>query len=167
MFVALIAAVVLAQVDPTAMPSISPSPVPSASSPVATKRTLTLDIPKGWVRTESGRYNEWRLPDGSNFRVVPMAAAPEFQGAGAADAVQQNFQKLAVRINPKAQVTVVSMNVCNGEQVAYRVNDLLGMGSAGFMVVIPGTASIGLINYEAHGAVDPQVLQTIGKICWP
>ena len=96
-----------------------------------------------------------------------MAPEPEFQGAGAADAVKQNFQKLAVKVNPSAQVTVVSMTVCNGEQPAYRVNDLLGAGSAGFMVVIPGTASMGLINYEAHGAVDPQVLATIAKICWP
>lgn len=154
----------------------SPSPSPSASttgasSPPASstsgKRTLQLDIPPGWVRTESGRYNEWRLPDGSNFRVTPMAVAPEYQGAGAADAVKETFEKIAVKLTPNAQVTVVSMKVCNGEQTAYRVNDLLGPDSAGFMVVIPGPTSTGLINYEAHGSVDPLVLQTIAKVCWP
>jgi hypothetical protein len=156
---AFIAALAFAQMDPSA----SPSPAP----PVATKHTLQLNIPPGWVRTESGRYNEWRTPDGSNFRVAPMPFAPQYQGDGASDAIKESFETTARKLNPKAQITVLTVKVCNGQQTAYRINDPLGMGSAGFMVIIPGPTSTGLINYEAHGSVDPPVQQTIDKICWP
>lgn len=96
-----------------------------------------------------------------------MPAEADYHGAGAADAVKSLFAKVVQRFNPKASITVQTIEVCNGEQPAYRVDDPLGTGSGGYMVVIPGTLSTGLINYEAHRSGDPLVNQTVEKICWP
>ncbi len=105
----------------------------------------------------------------ANFRVAIMPATPQYHGANAADAVRASFQQMVGRFNKNAQVVVKTVQVCNGEQPAYRVEDPLGMGSAGFMEIVPGTDSAGLINYEIMpgGKPHPAILEAIDKICWP
>jgi hypothetical protein len=163
----LVAGSLLAQATPS--PSASPATTPTPAS--SGQQSLRLDIPPGWQRTESGRYNEWRSPDGtSNFRVTPTGVTDDLHGPNAADVVKAEFQKMLAVMRPGgAQVTVQTVSVCNGTQPAYRVNDPIGVGSAGFMMLIPGTRSSGLINYEIHpgGKADPAILSTIDKICWP
>lgn len=169
MVYAFIAALMMASIEPSTA-AVSPSPAPSTSpTPTSTKHTLTLAIPPGWLRAESGQYNEWRSPDGSHFRVAIMPATPEYHGPNAADAVKASFQKMVGYFNPKAQIVVKTISVCNGEQVAYRVDDPIGLGTPGFMIIVPGTDSSGLINYEVlpGGKVDPRILDAINKICWP
>ena len=159
-----------AVVSPSPGVFASPSPGAIASPLTSTHHSLTLAIPPGWRRTESGQYNEWLSPDGlSDFRVAIMGATPDYHGPNAAEAVRAAFQAMSARFNPKVQITVQTIHVCNGEQAAYRVDDPLGVGSPAFMVIIPGTDSSGLINYEVRrgGKVDPVMLQAIDKICWP
>lgn len=105
----------------------------------------------------------------ANFRVAVMPATPQFQGPNAADAVKAAFQQLAGRFNKNAHITVQTVSACNGTQKAYRVDDPLGMGSAGFMEIVPGSDSSGLINYEIMpgGKRDPAILDAVEKICWP
>lgn len=131
---------------------------------------MTLDIPPGWRRTESGQYNEWMAPDGqSDFRIAIMRATPTLHGPNAAAAVQSMFQSVTTKFNARKQVVVQTIQVCNGTEPAYRIDDPLGDDAAGFMVVIPGSDSSGLVNYEIRpgGQVDPAILKTIAKMCWP
>jgi hypothetical protein len=150
MVFAFVVALATARFEPSAtpVPAASAAPTPAASaSPVARAHSLTLAIPPGWARTESGHYNEWLSPDGtSDFRVTVMPASPDYKGAGATDAVRASFQQIASGFNPKVKVVVTNISVCNGEQAAYRVDDPLGLGSAGFMIIVPGSDSAGLIN---------------------
>jgi len=64
---------------------------------------------------------------------------------------------------------VKTVSVCNGTQKAYRLDDPMGIGSPGFMMIIPGNASTGLINYEIHDGhkADPTILAMLDKVCWP
>lgn len=98
-----------------------------------------------------------------------MGVSDDIRGPDAASAVEARFQKSIAAIRPNAKVHVTEVLVCNHTQPAYRVEDPLGTGSPAFMMLIPGTQSSGLINYEiAPGAkVDPAILETIDKICWP
>lgn len=167
---ALILAVVAAPATPAASPAPAASPSPAATASPATKHFLKLDIPPGWVRTESGRYNEWRSADGlANFRVSISPPSTALQGPNAAATVQAQFQQSTAAIRPNAEIVVTTIQVCNGTQPAYRVVDPLGVGSQAFMMLIPGTVSTGLINYELlpGGKLDPAMLSAIDKICWP
>jgi hypothetical protein len=140
------------------------------ASPAPAKQTLQLDIPPGWQRTESGHYNEWRSPDGkSKFRVTVTGVSDDIRGPDAADAVKARFQKSIATVRPNANVQVTETLVCDHTQPAYRIDDPLGNGSAAFMMLIPGTQSSGLINYEIPpgATADPAMLATISKICWP
>lgn len=146
------------------------TPSPAASPTPSTVHKLTLNIPPGWRRTESGQYNEWVSPDGSSdFRVTPMAPFKELSGAGAADAVKAQFVKVVAMFHTNSNIVVKTVSVCNGTQAAYRVDDALGLGTPGFMMIIPGTISTGLINYEVHpgASADPAIEQTVDAICWP
>lgn len=160
------ASVLVAQAAPTPMSSPTASPVAPASS----KHTLVLDIPHSWHRTESGRFNEWRAPDGtSNFRITPVAYDAAFHGPGATDALKALVTRTAAHFNPQGQISVTTVMVCNGTQPAYRFDDVLGMGTPAFMMFIPGATSTGLINYEIFkgGNRDPAIMAAIDKICWP
>ncbi len=141
-------------------------------SPAATqvKQTLQLDIPPGWQRTQSGHYNEWRSPDGTQkLRLTVTGVSDDIRGADAADAVKARFEKGIASVRPNANVQVTEVLVCDHTQPAYRIDDPLGNGSPAFLMLIPGTQSSGLINYEIPpgGKVDPAILATIQKICWP
>ncbi len=72
-------------------------------------------------------------------------------------------------IRPNADVHVTEVLVCNHTQPAYRIDDPLGNGSPAFMMLIPGTQSSGLINYEIlpGGKVDPGIMHAIDTLCWP
>jgi hypothetical protein len=164
LFAALLSSLVVAQAGQP-----SPSPLPSAT-PVSAKHTLTIVLPNGWVRTESGRYNEWRSPDGgSDFRVSMTAMSPDLRGPGAIDAVRNMVERTTAMINPAAKPSVKLVHVCNGEQTAYRVDDPIGAGSGGFMLLVPGSDSAGIVNYEVHfgSKADPAIQSTIEKLCWP
>ena len=145
------------------------TPSPLSSTPPAPVRTLHLNIPPGWHRTEAGRYNEWRSPDGTaNFRVSVMPPSKDYQGPNAAEVVKAQFIQTAATIHPDANVTVVTVLVCNGTQKAYRVDDPLGLGKAGFMMIIPGVTSTGFINYEIMtGKRDPAIMAMLSGLCWP
>jgi hypothetical protein len=159
---ALLLSTLVAQVEQPS-PSLSPSPVPA-------KETLTISLPDGWVRTESGRYSAWLSPDKeSEFRVSVMPLTQGLRGPDVADAVKEMFEKQVATFNPAATITVHAVHVCNGQQNAYRVNDPLGLGSAGFMVIVPGTDSAGFVSYEVKlgGKPDSRIQSTIDKLCWP
>ncbi len=131
---------------------------------------ITINFPPGWHRTQSGHYNEWRSPDGmSNFRVTPMRASKEFRGPNGADAVLSEFVRAGARVPTNPHVRVATVSVCNGTEKAYRVDDPMGLGSRGFMLIIPGTISTGLINYEILPGYkrDPAILAMINALCWP
>lgn len=145
----------------------SPSPSPT---PAPARQKLTISIPNGWVRTESGRYNEWRAPNGmSDFRVSVLPNNPAFHGPDAAGAVKAMFQKTVAQFNSTATIAVKTVRVCNGQEDGYRVDDPLGTASQGFMMIVPGSESAGLINYEVlPGAkADPAIQSTVDKLCWP
>jgi hypothetical protein len=59
--------------------------------------------------------------------------------------------------------------VCNGTQPAYRVDDPLGLGSPAFMMLVPGTKSSGLVNYEIFpgNKADPGILAAVNAMYWP
>jgi hypothetical protein len=160
LFLTLIASAVIAQATPDT-PSATPSP------PI--KRTLTLSTPPGWRRTETGRYNQWTSADGTNFRVSASAPSPDLQGPNAIDAVKKMVGSVNSTMMPNSTPDITKVVVCNGTQAAYRVDHLLGANSTAFMMLIPGTVSTGLINYEVHPGQtpDPAMLQAIDKICWP
>ncbi len=152
-----------------ASPDAQPSPSQSATAPPV-KQSLQVDIPPGWQRTESGHYNEWRSPDGNaKFRITVTGVSDDIRGADAANAVKARFEKSIASVRPNAHVDVTEVLVCDHTQPAYRIDDPLGNGSAAFMMLIPGTQSSGLINYEIPpgGKADPAMMETIGKICWP
>lgn len=161
MFLTLV--LVLAQVTATPASSASPAPTPSAS-PKPVHHELTLPIPPGWQRTESGRYNQWTSPDGiSHFRVTALPVDAELRGPNAIDHVQ----KLFAQMSPGGTPTVTKVQACNGTQDAYKISGMLGPDSGAFMEIITGTDSDGLINYEALGKADPAILAAVDKICWP
>jgi len=159
--VLLIGAIFVAQMSPAASPSASPGPM---------KQTLQLDIPPSWQRTQSGHFNEWRSPDGkARFRVTVTGVSDDIRGADAAEAVKARFEKGIAAVRPNANVQVTEVLVCDHTQPAYRIDDPLGNGSPAFMMLIPGTQSSGLINYEIPpgGKADPDILAAVEKICWP
>lgn len=171
MFVFTLAVLLVAQQPtPDISPTLSPTPMasstPAASPATSGKQRLTLDIPPGWLRTETGQYNQWNSPDGkSDFRVAVTGVTSDLQGPNAAASVKAMFTML----HPNKPVEVKTVQVCNGTQPAYRVDDPLGTGSPAFMMLIPGTKSSGLINYEIlpGGKADPAILAAVDKICWP
>jgi len=140
-----------------------------APSPVPVKQKLTLTLPNGWVQTESGRFNEWRSPnDSSEFRVSITAMTPDLQGPNAVDTVKAMVRRATAMTNPAASPDVKTVHVCNGAQVAYRVDDPIGVGSPGFILIVPGSESAGIINYEVlRGKADPRIQSTVDKLCWP
>lgn len=152
-----------------ATPATSPSASPAATATPSVKHTLSLDIPPGWHRTESGRYNQWTNAEGSNFRLTVMPPMAELQGPHAVDTITALFVKTAASASANAKPDVNKVQICNGTESAYRVDHLLGADSPAFMMLIPGTVSTGLINYEILPGqkADPAMLQTIDKICWP
>ena len=104
----------------------------------------------------------------TQFRVSAMPVPPEWKGPGAADSIAAEFAKMLKSIRPSAAPpTVIKVQACNGTQDAYRINDPLGLKTGGFMEIIPGSDTSGLINYEAMGPADPAILDTVSKICWP
>lgn len=142
----------------------SPAPLP-----VPTKQKLTLTLPNGWVQTESGRFNEWRSPnDSSEFRVSITAMTPELRGPHAVEAVKAMLEHSTATVDPAASPNVKTVRVCNGAQAAYRIDDPIGAASPGFMLVVPGSESAGIIDYEVlRGKPDPRIQSTIDRLCWP
>jgi hypothetical protein len=165
---ALILTTLLAQVTP-APPTSSASPLPTAS-PASKGFNLSLKLPPGWHQTESGRYNAWRGPNGpSQFRLTFGPVVPDMKGPNAVAAITAMVAPIAARTNPNTQVSVRQIMVCSGTQPAYRVDGTAGPHSPAFMVIIPGTASYGLINYEILGndTPEPILMADIDAICWP